>query len=171
MLRGIAIYTVFTVLLFHGWKSHGEIHSGYTQPIPSLPGSSTLTPGGRYYGVGATGYSTVSGFPNTSIPSLSTFPVSNYQYSPTSYPSYSFGYWGNLFGNWGLCYKQPGLYNNYQYGPYNYGSSQNDWANYYLNPGSCYGYGLGLAYNPCKSRYGFWGSKHHLQPRLLSVTF
>lgn len=200
MFRGkITLWATIFLSILSG-STFADLHSAYPGGSNSFSNQRYhhrphgKTNGGRYYGMGNTG----GMYPNSEFSTIpcslgsSYFPTSNY-YSPTSgNPGYSFGYWSPQFGNWGMGYKQPCLYNNYQFGPYNYGYSPsygsmpgygyspcNTWpgsSQSYGYPSYGYpsygypSYGLGVTYNPCNKPYGFFASNPG-QPRILGVSF
>lgn len=195
MVRGFITLIASIFISLGSAAAFGDPHSGFPGSIGSHSEHHGLTPGGRHYGIGRK-KAMYSNYMNSMNPYLggSYFPTSNYLSSTSGYPGYSMGYWSPLFGNMGYCYKQPGLYSNYQYGPYNYGTmpynygySPNNYGygvmpssygsmpyGYSYSPygvpssGSCYG--LGVTYSPCSNNYGLYATLPN-QPRILGVVF
>ena len=201
MGRGFVTLLTASILSLGSVSALGDLHSGSSGGIASRHQHHGLTPGGRHFGIGKK-RAIYPDYNSAANPYLggSYFPTSNYLSPTTSYPGYSMGYWSPIYGNIGLCYKQPGLYSNYQYGPYNYGYSPYNYGTvpygygtspygYGISPYtygsypsgygySSYGwpssgscYGLGMTYSPCGNNIGLLYAVNPNQPRILGVSF
>lgn len=195
MIRGFVTLLTSVFLWLSSSAALGDPHVGFPGGFASRSEHHGLTPGGRHFGMGKK-RAIYPDYNSAVNPYLggSYFPTSNYLSPTTSYPGYSMGYWSPIYGNMGLCYKQPGLYSNYQYGPYNYGTtpyySGYSPYNYVYSPygssgyspynygyapsgwpssGPCYGFGI--TYSPCNNNYGLLYAVAPNQPRILGVSF